>query len=734
MIFELGYDILYMMPFSLAVMSFAHGYMGDADHGNLWVIITLAVTICILLIKHLDAKGRALIAGMLLTAALGVWVFLPSGEKMDVLSANVWIFRQILASVVCFVAAEILNRYRVIRLTGSLVGTISLVIMLFLRIYVSRMSVCTVLFYAFLVLADEIQLLSKKEGDTDHKKHLVALSPFILVFFILTSVIPVSNKPYDWNIVKRMAGMVRSTYIALSESVFGKNGWDTDSPVIGFSDRGHVGGNIQKAERTVMEITSRNENDPNVYIIGRRYDRFDAGNWEKTDKDKVDEGLLDTIETLNAAIEYTGDGKLYDIIREVNITVEYKDMHTLCLFTPSKYLPRDKTWSGVKTTGGDIDFAKRKNARRPYNITFYRLNRDSAPFEEMVNDLKPLTEEEFYATKNECKIKSDISYVDYVHYKEGIHEHYLEDVTLSAGLKEYMDELLSGAESDYEKLMRIEAMLSGFTYNDSPGEIPDGIDDGSSFLDYFVLDRKEGYCSYFATAFVLLSRSQGIPSRYVQGYRVPVGRQGKVSVTSDMAHAWAESYIDGVGWIAFEPTPGMKELTYWEVSDVAAAVGVVDRDRAVPKSSEESEPDEDVTLEEEERFTIYWYQIVIPVVSGIMLTLLIFAFDRILRKRRYKKMSEEKKAFYLCKNSMELLRRMRLGRKEYETLSEYHDRLKAGSEAEYLEFINIYEEILYSDREVSEGLRLQLEGYFDDLKAFYRAKRLAVLIPRKKID
>jgi hypothetical protein len=55
---------------------------------------------------------------------------------------------------------------------------------------------------------------------------------------------------------------------------------------------------------------------------------------------------------------------------------------------------------------------------------------------------------------------------------------------------------------------------------------------------------------------VVLLRAAGIPAQYVTGYLVDARAGQTVTVTTDQAHAWVEVFINGVGWVALEPTPG----------------------------------------------------------------------------------------------------------------------------------------------------------------------------------
>jgi transglutaminase-like putative cysteine protease len=84
----------------------------------------------------------------------------------------------------------------------------------------------------------------------------------------------------------------------------------------------------------------------------------------------------------------------------------------------------------------------------------------------------------------------------------------------------------------------------------------------------FLLNRKEtgGHCEYFASAMAMLCRSVGIPSRLVTGYRG--GEYNSISgyytVRQKHAHAWAELYMPGKGWVQSDPSPISSNVDYSE--------------------------------------------------------------------------------------------------------------------------------------------------------------------------
>ncbi|HRE90871.1 MAG TPA: transglutaminase-like domain-containing protein, partial [Myxococcota bacterium] len=74
----------------------------------------------------------------------------------------------------------------------------------------------------------------------------------------------------------------------------------------------------------------------------------------------------------------------------------------------------------------------------------------------------------------------------------------------------------------------------------------------------FLFGSLRGYCVHFAHAAVFLMRSQGIAARVAVGYAVDTARRGSGSsllILGDMAHAWPEIHLDGVGWVTFDVYP-----------------------------------------------------------------------------------------------------------------------------------------------------------------------------------
>ena len=141
-----------------------------------------------------------------------------------------------------------------------------------------------------------------------------------------------------------------------------------------------------------------------------------------------------------------------------------------------------------------------------------------------------------------------------------------EDLALPNGLPQRVRELArqvtGAATAPYEQASLIDSYLrESYPYSLEASAPPAGRD----FVDYFLFDARTGYCTYYSSALAVMLRSLDIPTRWVTGYRVAVpaavqaqlgtGLPADLDVRNSQAHAWVEAYIDGYGWLPFDPTP-----------------------------------------------------------------------------------------------------------------------------------------------------------------------------------
>ncbi len=161
---------------------------------------------------------------------------------------------------------------------------------------------------------------------------------------------------------------------------------------------------------------------------------------------------------------------------------------------------------------------------------------------------QPQTEEQLQYTKAEAV------------YREFVYQNYTQVAPELETLLQQMFWEENTPENDgiYSAVAHVREVLSQRTEFAAQGETEQA--EGSDLLRQFLAGGR-GNAVLYATAAVQALRSHGIPTRYVEGYYLSseavVNNKGEaVSLTGQDAHAWAEIYFDGIGWLPVDVTPG----------------------------------------------------------------------------------------------------------------------------------------------------------------------------------
>lgn len=104
-------------------------------------------------------------------------------------------------------------------------------------------------------------------------------------------------------------------------------------------------------------------------------------------------------------------------------------------------------------------------------------------------------------------------------------------------------------------------------------DAPDG--DGANNLEVIgdFLERRSGYCTHYATSLAVLGRLLGVPTRVAIGYSgADKTREGYI-VSNQYLHAWCEAYLEGIGWVSFDVTPGYGEAASTSTPNAGASLG-----------------------------------------------------------------------------------------------------------------------------------------------------------------
>src|SRR5581483_6047058 len=117
----------------------------------------------------------------------------------------------------------------------------------------------------------------------------------------------------------------------------------------------------------------------------------------------------------------------------------------------------------------------------------------------------------------------------------------------------------AGAQTNYDKAKAIERWLrKNIKYNEAMPNPPHDRD----LVDWVLFSQKQGYCTYYASAMIVLLRTLGIPARMGAGFAQGIFDPATQSyvVRERDAHTWVEVYFPAAGWVEFEPTSAQQTL------------------------------------------------------------------------------------------------------------------------------------------------------------------------------
>ncbi len=456
-------------------------------------------------------------------------------------------------------------------------------------------------FYLFLLAAllayfKHVYHLKLASGSNEYAKPFslaIWSLPVCILVIALASSFDASDKPIEW---KWLDQKIFSAYdyfkVNLDYEVFDYFSLSASS---GFGDRSNIlGGRVRLDRTNVLYVNTSNR----VYLKGVSRDLYTGTGWlnsitELTEADHNSSLLYSDYEEMMQGMEIlTGDEQFLDNYFVVNpVTISFLNIRTKSLFIPPKVSSlkaEGGSISGFISDTGDYSSNKRLSKGFEYTANAYIPKIGSEEFTQVIQKSRRGLYEEALEELEALEDSSDDSYnikpaagfdteVDAEEMSESIesltalkqksdriYEKYLQlPDELPQRVIDLSASLVASAENDYDKAKAIEEYLAAnYPYNLDVRSTPRDND----FVDYFLFDQKEGYCSYYASALAILSRCAGLPARYVEGYMLPPepvkDSPNKFVVTNMQAHAWVEIYFEGYGWLAFEPTSPFRSNFY----------------------------------------------------------------------------------------------------------------------------------------------------------------------------
>ncbi len=493
----------------------------------------------------------------------------------------------LLMSMALFVAQWAI--YREVNKTAFYITTAMLALLYFIGIYIGN--------------TRKIKKSGEKMQMLDIMGFITAAVPVISIIFIIVLLIPKSPDPIEW---KWLDDRIKYRDLGGDKPIDFKSYDSFSLSATGFSsDAGRLGGSVTLDMSHMLDVYS----DEPLYLRGESWPYFDGRMWGTVSEEaSYAELLMDypdygaerqmLIEAVYGwrfmdlhdwiindfrnsigikvlpGVDFNtimGEHLLPDWYNIKNAQINYAGVETKTMFTP--LYPVLTNYDELKPvyaeTDGTFDTDKTIKLFTVLNFDYLSLDRQNPYFLDTVKRSKKGVYEDllsrlYFITYNadaydniritnsmdstlrdlyELSQKAAVIYWRYTNLPEDLPQRVV-DLAV---------EITEGLESDFDRVSAIEEYLSdNNTYSLTVMDVPED----RNFVDWFLFDTKEGYCTYYATAMTTLVRSIGLPARYVEGFATPFSAtdSNRYAVLNSNAHAWVEVYFEGVGWVSFEPT------------------------------------------------------------------------------------------------------------------------------------------------------------------------------------
>lgn len=522
--------------------------------------------------------------------------------------------------------------------------------------------------------------------------------PVCIVAILIASALHVNEKPLEW---KWLDTKINSVYNYFN-SKFDYEVFDYFSvSSSGFGSRDNILGGRVKLDRTaVLSVDTPH----NVYLRGIVSDVYTGTKWTAGNPGKqvigtdfaslyedTDE-MVDGMKLLAPEMDY-----LSELFFKDTINITFQNLKTKSLFMPSKItnITPKSDITGVVDANGSLSVSDRLTRGFNYSVDLYSPKLGSEEFADILRKSRrglyadslenlrssrflspyssnrrergaiitePLDETEIYygigpsfdTTSASAEPSNRVYTIRIIDYREvekltrlsekalSIDQKYTQlPESLPQRVRDLALSITASADNDYDKVKAIEQYLSSnFPYNLDVRTTPRNRD----FVDYFLFDIQQGYCTYYASAMAILARCAGIPARYAEGYILPpapaIEGSNLYTVTNMQAHAWAEIYFEGYGWLPFEATSPFRSNFYSD-NTISASIST-DYNAAYEDymdlvrryATDHNSDGFDLPLKEEEKEPNYLLMTLISIGAVILIFLAVIAVNLFRSKLR----------------------------------------------------------------------------------------------------
>ena len=731
----------------------------------LWVTLGTALAVTVVALEIAGVSIRALLREIWNWAqsALAWFALYTGGGAETTLEPAYTLFFACLGLLGCTLVCYPLTFHRISRLALSAAVLAAMIVLPILGIGLGKFPLACA---GVCVVSSVIELVNmqfERHRVEPKRSAGLFLYPISVLLILIAVLLPARETPIRWQPVRDFLGHISENFETAETTLKIWFGAIPEKFTIAFNgmsftdDDGSV--DVDEDEQPVlMRVSTNGMTKSPAYLRGSVSSTYTGEGWEDTSESYFHERESE-IEYYEILYSMLRSGLMpesgEDIYKRTTLFVEFDDIVTKSLMYGAP-LSQIETDEGVNYAvyGPNLRFQKMQKLGLTYAMSYFETNWGSPT---LMAYLRGLTGFRYVddGTDFESLKKSLGSAVralsvivntpDPEFFDAGIAGRLAErartirDVytqlpdTLPARVYDLAREITEDCESTYDKILAIENYFKeNFTYTLTPPVFPEDRD----FVDWFLFESNEGYCTYYATAAAVLARCIGLPARYVEGVTVKGNLRSRdvVDVTNQNVHAWTEIYLEGYGWITIEPTPGfgVGRNQEWERRVTVTGGGAPE----VPMIPPEEIPPVTEPLPEQEgpsaaerealealrraQMKRFW-TVTTVAAAGIILFLLVvlLTVSRSAKAKRYNRATDDEKIRILMREIVRCVAVTGVSMREDETLLEFVRRAGEGfdySDMKLSTAAMLFMKVRYAEKHATRAEVLALYRYARELR------------------
>lgn len=755
--------VLEISPVFLAVAAVAAGLLFAVldrfkKKLSLWLTLAAAVVIAVVALEIAGVSVRALLRASYdwVRGAFAWFALHAAGREADVLAPAYTLFFACLGILACTAAFYPLTVHMISRLVLSALALAAVIALPVAGIALGKFPLACVGVCLVSSVIELVNLQFDRHRVESKRSAGLFLYP-VSVLLVLTAVLlPAREAPIRWQPVRDLLSKMENVETTL-KIWFGAipEKFTITFNGMSFTDDD---GSVNVDERTVLlRVSTNGMTKSPIYLRGSVSGTYTGTGWADDAEANFDEREPE-IELYEIMYSMLRSGLMpergEEIYKRSTLFVEFDDIITKSLLysAPLSQIEAESR-TNYAVYGPNIRFQRMQKLGLNYTMAFYETNWGSPT---LIEYLKSLTDFRYVDDDTDFKslkersgsamraLSTAVNKPDPEFFNEDVADRFAERArtirevymqlpdTLPERVRSLAKEITGDCETTYDKILAIEDYFKkNYTYSLTPLEFPEDRD----FVDWFLFDTTEGYCTYYATAATVLARCAGLPARYVEGVSVgdTLRSRDVAEVTNLSVHAWTEIYLEGYGWITIEPTPGFGASRSQEWERRLTVTGGVP---TVPDIPPEEPPVEMTPLPEDtgpsaaelaalealrQAQMKHVWKITTYVAVGVILALLatVLLVSRRAKAKRYNRASDNEKIHILMREILRCVSITGVHMRGDETLLEYVQR--AGLDFDYSdmklsEAAMLFMKIRYAEKSATRAEVLGMYRYARELR------------------